>query len=158
MKCGYHDGGCAWRGSLGDYAAHSISCSVGGNAGNGSPSREELDSLRQEVARLKSQNQILERRPNLPTLFNGTYNFGRENVVQLSQLISRYLENKPEEIDKNRIYNCVRACYTDFNRGFGDNPEHYDIDMRMLLATCLASTWFSPNQYSSMLKWYNEHF
>ena len=82
----------------------------------------------------------------------------RENVVELSQLISRHLEDKPSEIDSNKLYNCVRSCLTDLEKGYGDNPEHYYMDMRMLLATCLASTWFSPNQKRSIKQWNKDHF
>lgn len=179
VKCGCHDNGCAWRGSLGDYAAHNSSCSVGGNGGTSSAAaqaqaeidslkqeiaslqyaaQEEVNSLKQEVERLQSRNRLLESRPDLPTLFDGTYNFRRENVVQLSQLISRHLENKPYEINQNRIYNCVRACYTDLEKGYSDNPEFYYHDMRMLLATCLASNWFSDNQLSSIKDWWSQQF
>jgi len=78
--------------------------------------------------------------------------------VELSQLISRYLENKPSNIDGNKIYDCVRSCYNDLERGYSDNPEHYYLDMRMLLATCLASTWFSNNQRTSLKSWYGAQF
>ena len=42
----------------------------------------------------------------------------------LSQLISRYLENKPSNIDGNKIYDYVRSCYNDLETGYSDNPEH----------------------------------
>ena len=53
----------------------------------------------------------------------------------MSQLISQYLENKPREIDSNRIFNCVRSCHTDLEKGYSDNPEYYPMDVKMLLAT-----------------------
>jgi Zinc finger, C3HC4 type (RING finger) len=81
------------------------------------------------------------------------YKYDRNNVVELSQLISRHLENKPDEIDANRIFNCVRSCVADLQKDWSDNPEHYHTDMRMLLATCSASTWFSPKQRQKFLNW-----
>ena len=116
---------------------------------------QKIRSLEQERASLQKS---LKSRPNVPKLFTGSYYYKRENVVQLSQLISRYLENKPAEIDRNKIYNCVRSCYNDLVKGYSDNPEHYYMDMRMLLATCLASTWFSDNQLKSLRNWYNDQF
>jgi hypothetical protein len=91
-------------------------------------------------------------------LWTGTYdNFGRENVVKLSRLIAQYLENKPSAIDANRIYSCVESCYRDFHQGFSDNPEHYYLDVRMLVSTCSASSsWFSTNQYSQIESWMDE--
>ena len=67
--------------------------------------REELGALNQEYGNLRRELQNsnqengnlrreLQNRPNLPQLFYGEYNYKRENVVQLSQLISRYLEGE----------------------------------------------------------------
>lgn len=201
VKCGGHDSGCAWRGSITDYSAHvQNNCSVlrgppsAGNTNVASIAmwEEELESLREENTSLQMRldealrhnsnqmrllsdaNQQIESLTSLantlqqsidsrgqndvPTLFHGTYNFRRENVVELSQLISRYLENKPGNIDENKIYNCVRSCYQDLERGYSDNPKHYYIDMRMLLAICLASTWFTKNQRTSLQSWYDAQF
>ena len=80
---------------------------------------------------------LLRTRPNVPPLFSGSYNFKRHNVVQLSQLVARYLESKPNEINANRIYSCVEVCYRDLKRGWSDNPDHYYMDVRMLLATAM---------------------
>ena len=153
VKCGIHDAGCAWTGSVGDYTNHITQCSISNS--RESALRQELELLKQENALLRKE---LEDRPNLPILFEGEYYFRRENVVQLSQLISRYLEEKPADIDANRIYNCVRSCYMDMDKQYSDNPEFYRIDMKMLLATCQASTWFSDKQNNNIRDWYNSHF
>ena len=71
----------------------------------------------------------------------------------MSQLISRNLEKPPGNINANRIFNCVRSCYLDLEANYNDNPQHYYMDMRMLLATCAASTWFSPNQRNNIHQW-----
>ena len=44
----------------------------------------------------------------------------------------------------------------DLKNDYKDND--YYTDMRMLLATCLASTWFSDNQYNNILEWNRKHF
>jgi len=201
VKCGNHESGCAWKGSIADYSAHVENhCSVGRNTtghNNNSALVEELETLRQDNLDLKKgvkefaelvigqnakiadlQGVILQleqerdslqqsrdslranirNNSNLPVLFHGHYNFKRENVVQLSQLISRHLENKPSSIDQNKIFNCVRTCFTDLERDYSDNPAHYYLDVRMLLVTCLASTWFTPNQRNNIDNWYRNHF
>jgi len=201
VKCGNHSDGCAWTGSIGDYANHTHLCSRGRSSRivsalqgkldqleeENSKLKEELQSfqsgnaillrtlysnrqddesstatLKQENAQLKEQLQNskieLRSRPNLPGLFTGTYNFTRYDVVQLSQLISRYLENKPKEIDSNQIYNCVQSCYRDLDSNYRDNPQHYHLDMKMLLVTCEASTWFTVRQRENMRGWYGVHF
>jgi len=217
VKCGGHESGCAWRGSIADYATHvENNCSVGrnptgNNVNDNSELMEELETLRRENLGLKEQleesrrvNRMRERllreavetttdrtcdhfapiieqlerererdslrqsrdalrenlnnRPNLPRIFYGDYYFGREDVSELSQLISRYLYDKPSEIDSNKIFNCVRTCYTALDRNYEDNDENYWYDMRMLLSTCLASFWFTDNQWNNIDSWYTKHF
>ena len=193
VKCGKHNDGCAWTGSIADYASHLSACDGGQSSNGGSAAmqqrietlerensrlREELESvqftqaaLSQEtrVAELELENTQVKRdldelreqlrnRPDVPQLFHGHYSFNRHDVVKLSQLISRYLENKPYQIDGNKIYNCVQACYRDLEKGYTDNPKHYWLDMKMLLATCEASTWFSDKQRDNIRQWFRKHY
>jgi Zinc finger, C3HC4 type (RING finger) len=88
--------------------------------------------------------------------FDSSYKYDRERVVELAQLICKYLENMPNEIAPNRIYNCVRNCYLDFQRGYSDNPANYSTDVRMLLHICLASTWFTTKQIGNISVWCQE--
>lgn len=118
--------------------------------------KEGIRQLSEQLKKVLEENASLKRRPNVEPLFVGNYHFGRDKVVQLSQLISRYLTNKPSNIDSNRIYSCVEACYKDLRQGWNDNPPHYYVDVRCLLATCLASTWFSDNQTRRIRAWMSE--
>ena len=108
---------------------------------------QEKQALEKERVSIRKS---LRDRPDLPKLFHGSYDFRRENVVELSQLISRHLEDKPSEIDCNKIYNCVRSCVTDLEKDWSDNPAHYYMDMRIFLATCLASRWFTDDQVGNI--------
>ena len=141
------------------------------------------------VKEKKALEKELNNRPDVPILFHGHYKFGPENIQDLSRLISMHLMNKPSEIDSNRIYSCVnklmsryladkprgidsnriyiflrgiplvRACFTDLEYDYHDEPEYYDTDnMRMLLATCLASNWFKGNQLKNIKQWNKDHF
>lgn len=118
--------------------------------------KEGIKELSEQLKKVLEENARLSRRPNVEPLFVGNYHFGRDKVVQLSQLISRYLTNKPNNIDSNRIYTCVESCYRDLRQGWNDNPPHYYVDVRMLLATCVASTWFTDNQVSRIQVWMRE--
>eukprot|EP00985_Skeletonema_marinoi_P015709 scaffold8184_cov164-Skeletonema_marinoi.AAC.2 len=231
VKCGGQESGCAWRGSIADYAVHTQNCIMSrAPTGNNvsalteqlesandligllrdqlrqakneatrtrqmhrlrintiesekSVLRDELESAERLIESLKEDKKNLKKdlryaedkiddlkedkkdlkqslrdRPDLPQIKIGNYDFRRENVVELSQLISRYLADKPCMIDSNKIYNCVRACFTDLEKGYGDNPAHYYMDMRMLLATCLACNWFTDNQLRSIKQWNKDHF
>ncbi len=73
-------------------------------------------------------------------------------------LISCYLLDKPYQIDREQIFRRVQACYHFLKEDRDDNPEDYYIDMRMLLATCLASTWFSSKQYGNIKGWHGRIF
>jgi hypothetical protein len=117
--------------------------------------REDLDEARRQIqlkdaAFRELAKLIIEHDPRTTGLFNDNYNFGRFDVVPLSQLIAARLENKPDYIESNKIFNCVQTCYRDWNSGYNDNPEHYTMDMKMLLAICNASTWFSDNQRNQL--------
>jgi hypothetical protein len=92
--------------------------------------------------------------------FDKNYAFDRSRVVELTQLICKYLENPPAgPIDTNRIYNFVKNCYDDLQRGWIDNPAHYDVDVRMLLNVALATNgWFSDKQLQNLRRWCNESF
>ena len=100
VKCGNHES-CAWTGSVGDYSNHADIC-LEATARRG---RHTTDSAEKEINSLKRKLQEVEREcavlqeestshdtVNLPCLFNGSYEYRRENVAKLSQLISRYLE------------------------------------------------------------------
>lgn len=93
-------------------------------------------------------------RMELPILLDDDYEFGRHNVVALSQLISRYLEDVPSFIDSNRIFMCVRNCYMALEKSYNNNPEYYIEDMRMLISTCEATVyWFTIKQSKHIDDW-----
>eukprot|EP00555_Chaetoceros_dichaeta_P009699 CAMPEP_0198271808 /NCGR_PEP_ID=MMETSP1447-20131203/50667_1 /TAXON_ID=420782 /ORGANISM="Chaetoceros dichaeta, Strain CCMP1751" /LENGTH=284 /DNA_ID=CAMNT_0043964617 /DNA_START=50 /DNA_END=904 /DNA_ORIENTATION=+ len=114
---------------------------------------EELNS-QLDVARLRVAK--LSKRPNLPPLFHGEYDFNRHKAVELGQLISRYLECKPRQIDSCKIFCNVKHIYSDLQKGWEDNPKHYYMDVRCLLATAASSTWFTDNQMSNISTWISE--
>ena len=116
---------------------------------------EELANTQQQLRGVASLLLVAQRSLQRATEleFDRSYSYNRHKVVRLSQLIARYLEDKPHEINANRIYNNVKNCYDDLQKSWADNPKHYHIDMRMLLTTCAASTWFSPNQSANIGGW-----
>lgn len=164
---------CDWTGTMGSYIAHTQRCYSLANVYRGRSQELEatlknmksnherreashmarIAALESLVARLN--NQIENTQAQRMTL-DSSYRYDRSRVVELTQLICQDLENRPVEINENRIYNCVKNCYDDFTRGYNDNPEHYRIDMRMLLNVCRASTWFSQKQLANFARWSTE--
>jgi hypothetical protein len=164
VKCANHDSGCLWSGGIVDFRSHALTC--GKKRSNGSNDTGILEELRQyKQLNIKLQDTIRQREEEIDALrlqleenqcgadvealglFDGTYDYGRDDVVRLSQLISIGLEEKPDFIDSNKIFNCIQARFRDWENGYDDNPLYYDIDMKMLIATCNASEeWFSINQ------------
>ena len=123
----------------------------------------ENDNLKLRLSSVEFRNAALEQvvscnQPQVPNNFDGTYSYRREDVVQLTQLISVHLRNKPQDIDSNRIFNCVRSSYLELQRDYSDNPRDYRSDMKMLLATCEASNWFTHRQRGNFNRWYQEQF
>lgn len=173
VKCPKHNSGCGWTGLAIDAVDHIEICEAGHGRNGHSGTCSECDTTQEENRQLAQKITELEERLaqrdhalrtlrkdgrlELPVLFTGQYHYRRENVVELSQLISRYLENKPNDIDSNRIYNCVKSCYTDLKANYNDNPKYYYEDMRMLLTTCHATAgWFSDKQMDNIQGWLKE--
>ena len=121
--------------------------------------KRENDKLRKENREEKDKARGLrkllavELRARNAVVFDEGYSYGRKDAVALTQLICKYLEHKPAEIDSNRIFNCVRNIYNDLIKGWSDNPDHYYMDVRMLVNVCYASTWFTDNQRSNFNQW-----
>ena len=156
---------CKWVGMVGNYMAHAHACRCGPSLSNQAASvhfekkisdlkclhekkLEERDRAhKMEIAALKRKIH------SLTECFDAAYQYDRFRVVELTQLICRNLEDKPPEIDRNRIFNCVKKCFDDCERNWSDNPEHLALDVRMLLNVCRASTWFTPNQNSCLTSW-----
>jgi hypothetical protein len=123
--------------------------------------QEVKDGIRQLSDQLKhvlQENNALRQRPDVEPLFTGEYDYDRFNVTKLAQLISRYLTNKPSNIDSNVIYQRVETCYRDLRQGWDDNPPLYDVHVRMLLTTCYAAStaWFSEGQLRRIRIWMEE--
>jgi hypothetical protein len=147
---------CEWKGSPADFEAHKVTCQMRPNTADPSTAsvaeindlksqcaalRLELENLNQrlsqeqrERSRLARKNEA-ERQRLLQEIenarnrvdFDPNYRYDRFRVVELSQLISRHLEEKPHEIEANRIYNCVKNINDDRQRKWADNPKHLDL-------------------------------
>ena len=105
---------------------------------------ESWNAVAKEVEKLKS---IVRRNIELPVKNGkGGYAYNRFSVVPLTRLICQNLEDMPECINPNKIYECVKKIGIDLRKDHADNPEHFYIDVRMLIGVCLASTWFTEKQ------------
>jgi len=110
-----------------------------------------------EIDLSKSKDLVKDLEDNLKTStqldFDNSYQFDRSKIIPLSQLICRYLDEKPAGIDRDRIYNCVKARYDDLRKGWDDNPEFYECDIAMLLSICRSSSWFTDKQHENIREW-----
>lgn len=174
VKCDHNEKGwCAWTGSISDLKSHRRNCSSNdrrhGNQEEFNKLKGENYELKEKIARQQALIEFfkediddlktkIEMHALVPKIPYSNYQFNRSNVVELAQLISRYLEDKPYEIDRNRIYQCVQNCYRDLEANYSDNPEHYYIDMHMLLTACIASTWFTDKQRGNIRRWLNSYY
>lgn len=101
-------------------------------------------TVAKELEKLKS---IVRRNISIPVENGkGGYAYNRFHVVPLTKLICQNLEDIPDSINPDKIFECVRRIGSDLRKDHEDNPEHFYIDVRMLLSVCLASTWFTERQ------------
>jgi hypothetical protein len=175
VKCEHHKEGCDWTGSILDYPSHKNSCKQTIHQRKEDQEvirflKKENEELKAKNKFLHFANQELEMRfrhesktrvtkelENLKAIVRrnielptpngkGGYAYDRFSVVQLTKLICQNLENKPAKINPNKIFECVTNIGSDLRKDHPDNPEHFYIDVRMLMGVCLASTWFTERQ------------
>ncbi|KAL3786008.1 LOW QUALITY PROTEIN: hypothetical protein ACHAWO_012206 [Cyclotella atomus] len=134
VKCGNDTNGCAWHNGQ-NASSHELRESrhfIDELMPKNIQLKEELDEARRQIQLKESLFSELVRMstdldPRTLGLFNDNYNFGRCDVVRLSQLIVSRLEHKPHYINSNKIFDCVQAFYRDWNAGYRDNPQHYHL-------------------------------
>jgi len=111
--------------------------------------KEEIESLKVDVETVQAQQdaKVLTVDPQ--------YKYNRDRIVELAQLICRDLDEKPEDIDSNRLYNCINNIHEDYVNRSNDLPEFFHQDFRMLLSICDSAgiEWFSERQLSNIEKW-----
>ena len=107
--------------------------------------QSRIDALENDVSALNS------RISSMGPAFDPNYRYDESNALALSRVISRYLLEKPDGINANRIFNCVKKCYDGTIRY---ESNYWDrISVVMLLLTCYRSTWFTPNQADRIEEW-----
>lgn len=107
--------------------------------------RQKLSKASRELGKLKNSIASLEK--PIPNEDGDGYGYDLSNVVELTKLICKNVLHKPSEIDANQIFDCVTKIGSDlFKQCSDDSPDHLYADVRMLLAVCMASTWFTNDQ------------
>ena len=109
--------------------------------------RDDLHDLRQMERSRVRLGKMVE--------LDSSYRYDRFRTIELTKLVLQDLEDIPGNIAAHRIYQCVENIKRDYFQNYQDNPDHFFLDLRALLATCLASTWFSLNQQARMKEWWN---
>lgn len=163
---------CSWTGVMGDYNVHSQRCETSAESRIIADLRQEIQSkeviIREKDERFRSQEEAIQEMQskidelsetirsssrNTGMTLDENYRYDRTRVKELSLLICSFLEDMPRNIDRNRIYNCVKQCNDDLCRKWADNPKYYSLDMNMLINICIASNWFSDKQLGNLKEW-----
>lgn len=158
VRCPNTFHGCSWDGGPVDMEQHLQGCRPGG------ADAETMEGLRRELAaereaaekrerKLRTEIDKLQAELQGHTSFDASYSYDRDRIVELAQVILRDLDCPPRDINANRIFDCVRAINKDWERRWGDNPEHMRMDLEMLLSVCISSTWFSKKQHDRFIEW-----
>ena len=114
-------------------------------------SQKHASEVEKELQNLKQEHEAQEsitRRPCSEWDPDYGYGYSPSSIAQLSCLISRYLLQKPSNVDRNRIFMAVKRCYTYYHSYAG-----YSQDVLMLLATSCASNWFLEHQRWTLERW-----
>ena len=104
--------------------------------------RDRSRTLKEKVRRL--QRQVDDEHEQ----FDDSYEYGASNdsVVDLSKFISQNLENRPASVNPTRLFNCIHRSYQCWKT----------LDTLMLVATALASNWFTSNQDNRLREWIDD--
>lgn len=155
---------CTWKGCLGSYASHTQRCGalsviqsklmqIFTEAFQEAWEVERL-KLEHDVTQRVEQQQRLRAARTAMTPLDRFYGYDRFRVVELTQLICQHLEDKPPDIDRNRIFNCVKHIYDAYRGDWPDNPPHLYVNLRMLLNVCRATAgWFTHRQMNKFHTW-----
>uniref|UniRef100_A0A7S1YBG2 RING-type domain-containing protein n=1 Tax=Grammatophora oceanica TaxID=210454 RepID=A0A7S1YBG2_9STRA len=152
---------CAWKGSIAAYQSHAKYCVAQQDKGSSAQEQtirdmqDKCERLQEELSIAKSANRMLrEAVQQVMREVDPNYGYDRTRVVELTQFLAQHLEDKPVNVDAHKIFACINSCYHDFEQNYSDNPEHYSIDLRMLLNVCLATAgWFNDKQLGFIRKW-----
>lgn len=119
----------------------------------------EVEILRTTNATLHSEKNG-EEAPFLKA--NGVYDYNSYTANMLAKLIFQDLGSPPpEEVDTNKIFDCIRRIYQDVkNDKHANQHTNQDFcserDVKMLLAICGSSAWFTKRQIRKIDQWSKE--
>lgn len=113
-------------------------------------SENEVSRVGRQLKRMKLRMQVDEEEEQFDPDWDPEYSYGYSpsSISHLSNVISKYLLNKPYYVDRNRIFNAIKRCH-DYYHSYAS----YTQDVHMLLATAFASNWFTDNQRSNFNCW-----
>lgn len=83
---------------------------------------------------------------------NRTYSYSTPQSIPATKMaayIFRYLLNKPTYIDSRRVFRAIQKFYDDFTI----SSHLYDNTVHVLVATALASNWFTEIQQNCLNQW-----
>lgn len=113
--------------------------------------------LRQTEEKLKKKLVKEEKEVSSSFEFDESYTYDRFRVIELTKIICQHLECKPKDVNSSKIWINVKEMYADFRKDYINKPRNYVNNMKMLLATCYASTsWFTAKQKNQIKFWLNE--
>ncbi|XP_029196407.2 E3 ubiquitin-protein ligase NRDP1-like [Acropora millepora] len=115
-------------------------------------SEESVQRLQRSLRELRVRSRIRERQlsEDFDPAWDPDYGYGysARSVVQLCGFISRFLNGRPHYVDQGRIFTCLKRCFDYFH-----NCAGFWQDLHMLLATAMASHWFTDSQRQIMVSW-----
>lgn len=102
---------------------------------------EAIQSLQAENQKLKLSNAPVGVKHSNSKRFDVSCRYDRFRLAELSPLICRDLNEKPNCIDAGKIFNLIKISFEQFKNSYHDNPASMCEELKMLIQICLASLW-----------------
>lgn len=112
VKCGYHEHGCVWRGSIADYSAHLKNCSISNN-----PTIRDNAAAKEELERLKRENIDLRRQLDSVQMINARNEarFRQQLGAMEREVINTREKLEIVELVVGSLQGSLRSCKTSRN-------------------------------------------
>ena len=166
MRCQYHVHGCNWTGEQILVKNHEEKCTFKSwlsrcSFCNHSVPASDMEyhlkhqcknyccpkCVEREQIESSTSNAKLKTHTTLAILAKG-YNYTQKSPVELTKMFVFHFRKKPENVNRERVFNILRACYSAWKK------QEQEVDVvRMAIMTAIASGWFSKRQTEDMIGW-----
>ena len=166
VRCRFHVHGCSWTGEQSLVGNHEIKCTFKSWLSrctycNKVVPYTDMDKHLQTECEHYSCPKCVQReemdRASAPSklknhsalvVLSKDYRYSINSPLEITQMLVFSYGKKPENVNRERLWNLLRSCYAAWKR------HDQDVNaVRMVLSTALSSNWFSMKQSEDLSAW-----